>query len=79
MLTKADKDKIIETYKTHKDDTGSPEVQIAILSAEILDLTEHLKQHKKDNFSQRKKLVSYLHKEDEARHAALIKKLGIKG
>ncbi len=88
MLTKADKDKIIETYKTHKDDTGSPEVQIAILSAEILDLTEHLKQHKKDHssrrgligkVSQRKKLVSYLHKEDEARHAALIKKLGIKG
>lgn len=88
MLNKVNKDKVIEEFKTHKNDTGSPEVQIAILSAEIDYLTGHLKEHKKDHssrrgllgkVSQRKSLLSYLQKEDEDRYAKLIKKLGIKG
>lgn len=88
MLTKADKDKIIEKFKTHKNDTGSPEVQIAILSAEIDDLTGHLKTHKKDHSSRRgllgkvasrRKLLMFLQKESEERYEKLIKALKIKG
>lgn len=88
MLSKKAKDTVIEQFKTHKDDTGSPEVQIAILTAEIDYLTSHLKKHKKDHSSRRgllgkvssrKKLLSYLQKEDEDRYAKLIKKLEIKG
>lgn len=82
-----EKTKLITEYKTHEKDTGSPEVQIAIFSEKIKDLTAHLKKHKKDNHSRRgllkivskrKKLLDYLKKEDEKRHAALIKKLGLK-
>ncbi|MEW6407262.1 MAG: 30S ribosomal protein S15 [Patescibacteria group bacterium] len=87
MLTKKQKDKIIEKFKTHKTDTGSPEVQCAILTKEIEELTEHLKSHKKDQSSrrgllgkinQRRKLLLYLKSESEKRYASLIKKLGLK-
>lgn len=87
MLTKKKKDNLIAKYGTKKGDTGSPEVQIAILSAEIDYLTKHLKQHKKDESSrrgllgkvnQRRKLLSYLEREDEVRYEKLIKKLGLK-
>lgn len=87
MLTKTQKDKIIEKFKTHKGDTGSPEVQVAILSYEVDDLIKHLKAHKKDQSSrrgllgkvnQRRRLLTYLKGEDEKRYALLIKKLGLK-
>lgn len=77
----------MKKYATHKGDTGSPEVQIAILSAEIEELTEHLKTHRKDNSSrrgllgkvhQRRKLMTYLSKEDEKRYQTIIKKLKLK-
>lgn len=87
MLTKRKKQNIIEKYKTHKDDTGSPEVQIAVLSADIDYLIKHLKSHKKDQSSrrgllgkvnQRRKLLNYLKREDEKRYLSLIEKLGLK-
>lgn len=87
MLTKNQKDKLIEKYKTHKSDTGSPEVQIAILSKEIERLTDHLKSHKKDfssrrgllrKLGQRRRLLRYLEKENEKSFEDLIKKLKIK-
>jgi small subunit ribosomal protein S15 len=87
MLTKRQKNNIIKKFKTHKDDTGSPEVQVAILSAEVDYLVKHLKKHKKDHSSrrgllgkvnQRRSLLNYLVKEDEKRYRSLIKKLGLK-
>ncbi len=87
MLTKKEKDKIIEKYKTHKDDTGSPEVQIAILSEEITRLTDHLKGHKKDFSSRRgllkkvglrRRLLKYLEKENPKSYENLTKKLKLK-
>jgi len=87
MLTKRQKQNIIEKYKTHKEDTGSSEVQIAVLSAEVDYLIKHLKSHKKDHSSrrgllgkvnQRRKLLNFLKREDEKRYLALIKKLGLK-
>ncbi|MBU0597743.1 30S ribosomal protein S15 [Patescibacteria group bacterium] len=87
MLTKKEKDKIIEKFKTHKSDTGSPEVQIAILSAEVERLTGHLQSHKKDFSSRRgllrkvglrRRLLKYLEKENEKSYEALIKKLKLK-
>ncbi|MBU1166843.1 30S ribosomal protein S15 [Patescibacteria group bacterium] len=87
MLEKKQKDKIIATNATHKGDTGSPEVQIAILTAEIEDLAKHLKKHDKDHSSrrgllgkvaQRKKIQMYLKKEDQERYQKLMKKLGLK-
>lgn len=87
MLDKKKKDKIIEKYKTHKSDTGSPEVQIAILTAEIKELTEHLKTHKKDfssrrglikKVSQRRRLLQYLQRENEKSYDNITKKLKIK-
>ena len=87
MLGKKKKDNIIKKFKTHKNDTGSPEVQIAVLSAEMEELAKHLKTHKKDESSrhgllgkvnQRRKLLNYLKREDEVRYEKLIKKLGIK-
>jgi small subunit ribosomal protein S15 len=71
MLDKAKKEKIIEKFKTHAKDTGSPQVQIAILSAEIDDLAGHLKEHKKD-------LLKYLEREDAKGHAELVEKLKLK-
>ncbi len=70
-----------------KDDTGSPEVQVAILSERIFNLTDHFKEHKKDNHSrrgllkmvsQRRKLLDYLKNKDQGRYDALIKKLGLR-
>lgn len=87
MLNKLQKDKIIKKFKTHATDTGSPEVQIAILTEEIKQLSNHLKTHKKD-FSSRRgllkkiglrhRLLKYLEKENEKGYEELIKKLKIK-
>ena len=87
MLDKKKKDKIIAKFKTHAKDTGSPEVQVAILTAEIKELTDHLKMHSKDfssrrglikKVSQRRKLLHYLQREDESAYEKLIKILKIK-
>lgn len=87
MLTKKQKDQIVEKFKTHKSDTGSPQVQIAILTAEIKDLTKHLKAHGKDfssrrgllrKVSQRRKLLRYLESEDDKGFDKLVKQLKIK-
>ncbi len=87
MLDKAIKQEIIDTHARHEGDTGSPEVQIAILTRRINDLTGHLKTHKKDHHSrkglfmmigQRRGLLNYLMKEDIGRYRDLIAKLGIR-
>ncbi len=87
MIKKEKKAEIIKKQKIHKDDTGSPEVQIAIFSERIKELTEHLKAHPKDNHSRRglikmvakrKKLLNYLGRESEKRYASIIKKLGLR-
>ena len=87
-MTKEQKAQIIEEYGLHEGDTGSPEVQIAILTYRINSLTEHLKTHKKDHHSrrglfkmigQRRGLLNYLQKTDIERYRALIEKLGIRG
>lgn len=78
---------IIEEYATHEGDTGSPEVQVAIMSRRILDLTEHLKMHKHDHHSrrgllllvgQRRRLLGYLQDVDIERYRALIGRLGLR-
>lgn len=80
------KDSIIKKFATHEGDTGSPEVQIAILTERINQLSEHLKSHKKDNHSRRgllqmvgkrRRLLDYLNRKDEARYQDLIKKVGL--
>ena len=85
--TTPDKGDIIGRFRTHAGDTGSPEVQIALLSARIKHLTEHLKGHKKDNTSRRgllmmvgkrSKLLRYLWRKDPARHDAVVTELGIR-
>ena len=87
MITKDEKQAIIEQYKIHEGDTGSPEVQIAILTHRIQTLTEHLKEHKKDHHSRRgllkmvghrRNLLGYLQKKDIERYRAIIDKLGIR-
>ena len=87
MLRKEEKDQIIEANRTHERDTGSPEVQIAILTKRINDLTGHLKTHKKDHHSRRgllkmvghrRNLLNYLKKKDVGRYRACIEKLGIR-
>ncbi len=86
-LDSATKKQIIADYGTNPNDTGSPEVQIALLTARITELTEHLKEHKHDHHSrrgllilvgQRRRLLSYLTKTDIARHRAIIEKLGLR-
>lgn len=86
-MLKEEKDAIIKEYATHEGDTGSPEVQIALLTKRINDLTEHLKTHKKDHHSrrglfkmigQRKSLLSYLTKVDIERYRSIIARLGIR-
>ena len=81
------KAEVIKTYARTKGDTGSPEVQVAILSSRIATLTDHFKTHAKDNHSrrgllklvaQRRKLLDYLKKCDEARYNVLIAKLGLR-
>ncbi len=87
MLSKKEKDAIIKKFQTHKDDTGSPEVQIAILTKEIDQVSEHLKEHRKDNHSRRgllkmvgnrRRLLRYLKGEDEKRYDKLTDKLKLK-
>ncbi|MCU6795383.1 MULTISPECIES: 30S ribosomal protein S15 [Paenibacillus] len=86
-LTQERKQELIQTHKTHESDTGSPEVQIAILTENILNLTSHLKTHKKDHHSrrgllkmvgQRRKLLAYLKGKEVKRYSALIEKLGLR-
>lgn len=86
-LSKEEKARIIEEYKVHEGDTGSPEVQIAILTHRINKLNEHLKAHKKDHHSrrgllkmvgQRRGLQNYLEKTDIERYRNLIEKLGLR-
>jgi len=87
MISKEKKTEVIEQYGRTPGDTGSPEVQVALLTARINELTEHLKVHKKDHHSrmglfkmigQRRGLLSYLKKSDIERYRVLIEKLGIR-
>lgn len=87
MLMKDQKQEIITTYAIHEGDTGSPEVQIAILSKRINDLTEHLKSNPKDHHSRRgmfkmignrRNLLGYLQKKDIERYRAIVEKLGLR-
>jgi len=87
MIRKDEKTAVIEANRTHATDTGSPEVQIAILTARINELTEHLKIHKQDNHSRRgllkmvgkrRKMLDYLAKKDIERYRYIINKLGIR-
>jgi len=87
MITKEQKEQVIENNRTHESDTGSPEVQIAILTERIKQLTEHLKVHKKDKHSElgllkmvgrRRSLLDYLANKDIERYRACIAKLGIR-
>ncbi|HHX72938.1 MAG TPA: 30S ribosomal protein S15 [Clostridiales bacterium] len=87
MIKKELKQQVIEENRIHPTDTGSPEVQIAILTARINELTEHLKTHKKDNHSRRgllmmvgnrRNLLDYLQKKDINRYRAIIEKLNIR-
>lgn len=87
MLDKKKKEEIIKKFKTHKNDTGSSEVQIAILTEEVKELTEHLKEHKKDfssrrglvkKLNQRRKLLRFLERDNFESFEKLVKKLGLK-
>ena len=87
MLTQEAKQESIKKYAVHEGDTGSPEVQIAVLTARITYLTEHLKEHKKDHHSRRgllkmvghrRRLLSYLYKTDIERYRAIIAKLNLR-
>jgi len=86
-ITAEDKAKVMKEYATKDGDTGSPEVQVAILSSRIATLTEHFKTHAKDNHSRRgllklvatrRKLLDYLRAKDEGRYQDLIKRLGLR-
>jgi small subunit ribosomal protein S15 len=87
MLAKEIKESIVQEYQTHEGDTGSPEVQIAILTYRINELNEHLQTHKKDYHSRRgllkmvgkrRNLLNYLKKSDVDRYRTLIKRLGLR-
>ena len=87
-ITTAEKATVIEEYRTHDTDTGSPEVQVAVITRRILNLSEHFKKHSKDHHSrrgllalvsQRKRLLGYLQKNEVVRYRVLIKRLGIRG
>lgn len=87
MLTVEDKSKVIKSYQKHTSDTGSPEVQIALLTTRINQLTEHLKVHKKDHHSRRgllimvgkrERLKNYLKKKDMNRYRTLVEQLGLR-
>ncbi len=86
-LTAADKSEVIKKYQRSENDTGSPEVQIALLTTRIKDLSDHFKEHKKDNHSrqgllkmvnQRRKLLDYLRGVDIERYRTLINSLGLR-
>ena len=87
MLDAKKKQKIIEKFRTHASDTGSPQVQIAILTAEVADLTEHLKMHKKDfssrrglikKVNERRRLLKYLEREDAKAFSKIKEALELK-
>ena len=87
MLLKAEKQAIMKEYATHEGDTGSPEVQISVLTAQINRLTEHFKEHKHDYHSQRglmkmvgrrKNMLAYLKNKDLERYKSLIARLGLR-
>ena len=87
MTSTIDNGKIIEEHKRGDNDTGSPEVQVALLTARIVHLTEHFKTYKKDHHSRRgllmmvnrrRSLLDYLHRKDAGRYKALIEKLGLR-
>ncbi len=86
-MTNAEKTEIIKQYATHEGETGSPEVQIAVLTKRISDLTEHLKNNKNDHHSHRgllvmvghrRNLLGYLQKKDINRYRAIVEKLGLR-
>ena len=86
-ITAEEKTRLMAEYATKPGDTGSPEVQVAVLSSRIATLTEHFKMHKKDNHSrrgllmmvaQRRKLLDYVKSRDEARYGTLIERLGLR-
>ena len=86
-MTQAEKQAIMKEYATHEGDTGSPEVQIAVLTKRINDLTVHLKEHHKDHHSRRgllkmvghrRNLLAYLQKTDIERYRAIVQKLGLR-
>jgi small subunit ribosomal protein S15 len=86
-LQKAEKDNIIQGFQVHEGDTGSPEVQIALLTTRITQLTEHLKEHKHDHHSRRglfmlvgrrRRLLAYLQKKDVERYRTTIDRLGLR-
>jgi small subunit ribosomal protein S15 len=88
VLTTTDKKSLIEQYKLHDQDTGSPEVQVGLLSHRITYLTEHLKVHKKDHHTRRgllklvgrrRRLLNYVKNKDVQRYRKIIKDLGIRG
>jgi len=85
--SKEERAKLIGEYRTHDGDSGSPEVQIALLTADILRLTDHMKLHRKDFHSRqgllkkvnrRKKLLNYLHRSAHGRYQEIVKKLGLR-
>lgn len=86
-ITAERKNELVKEYATKEGDTGSPEVQVAVLTERIKNLTEHFKDHKKDNHSrrgllkmvsQRRRLLDYVKGKDEARYQSLISRLGIR-
>ena len=86
-LAKQAKEQIVTEYRTHESDTGSPQVQVALLSKRINDLTEHFKTHKKDNHSrrgllkmvsQRRSLLDYLKRTDIERYPEVVSRLGLR-
>ena len=87
VLARQQKQSVIDSYRTHATDTGSPEVQIALLSERIVQLTDHFKTHQKDHgsrrgllmlVSKRRRLLDYLKKYDSERYKTVISKLGIR-
>ena len=87
MLATEKKKEVVEKYRVHKSDTGSPEVQVALLSERIKELTEHFKVHKGDHHSRRgllkmvgrrRRLLEYVKKKDMERYKSLIKRLGLR-
>ena len=87
MLEKEEKQQIISEFETHEGDTGSPEVQVAVLTKRINELTNHLKQHKKDHTSRRgllkmvgrrSSLLKYVREQDPERYQKLISRLGLR-
>ncbi|PRO65185.1 30S ribosomal protein S15 [Alkalicoccus urumqiensis] len=86
-LTQERKNELIQDFKTHENDTGSPEVQVAILTEQINTLNNHLREHKKDHHSrrgllkmvgQRRNLLTYLRKKDVTRYRQVVDKLGLR-